>query len=71
MSARPDHYRDPDAHPANSLVSGGSALVVDGWGAVLMQRRSDSGNWSIPGGPRIYTDPEHAISYADGEVFPT
>ncbi|MGQ4601608.1 NUDIX domain-containing protein [Nocardia sp. R6R-6] len=34
----------------NSLVPGGSALVVDDHGAILMQRRSDSGNWSFPGG---------------------
>ncbi|AXK89133.1 NUDIX domain-containing protein [Nocardia farcinica] len=97
MSARRDYYRDPDAPAANSLVPGGSALVVDDRGAVLMQRRSDSGNWSLPGGVMeigetleqcvvretkeetgldieitgilgIYTDPEHVIAYADGEV---
>ncbi len=62
-----------------------------------MQRRSDSGNWSLPGGVMdigetleqcviretkeetgldieitgllgIYTDPEHVIEYADGEI---
>ncbi|WP_083884468.1 NUDIX domain-containing protein [Nocardia higoensis] len=97
MSSRRDYYRDPDAPSANSLVPGGSALIVDDMGAVLMQRRSDSGNWSFPGGTMeigetleqcvvretkeesgldieitgilgIYTDPEHVIAYADGEV---
>ncbi|MFI7001638.1 NUDIX domain-containing protein [Nocardia sp. NPDC050175] len=50
MSNRRDYYRDPDAPRANSLVPGGSALIVDEDGAILMQRRSDSGNWSLPGG---------------------
>lgn len=97
MASRRDYYRDPDAPRPNSLVPGGSALVVDERGAILMQRRSDSGNWSLPGGVMdigetleqcvireteeetglriqitgilgIYTDPEHVIAYADGEV---
>lgn len=50
MPPRCDYYQDPTAPQANSLVPGGSALVVDDRGAVLMQRRSDSGNWSFPGG---------------------
>ncbi|WP_194831933.1 NUDIX domain-containing protein [Nocardia sp. XZ_19_369] len=50
MSNRRDYYRDPHAPKANSLVPGGSALIVDEQGAILMQRRSDSGNWSLPGG---------------------
>ncbi|MFI1919069.1 NUDIX domain-containing protein [Nocardia sp. NPDC020380] len=50
MGSRHDYYRDPSAPKANSLVPGGSALVVDERGAILMQRRSDSGNWSFPGG---------------------
>lgn len=97
MSRRRDYYHDPAAPEANSLVPGGSALVTDDAGRVLMQRRSDSGNWSLPGGVMdigetlgqcvireakeetgldieltgllgIYTDPEHVIAYADGEV---
>lgn len=50
MSRRTDYYHDPDAPVANSLVPGGSALVVDGTGRILLQRRADSGNWSLPGG---------------------
>ncbi|WP_405137607.1 NUDIX hydrolase [Nocardia sp. NBC_01388] len=97
MSGRHDYYRDPNAPKANSLVPGGSALVVDAQGAILLQRRRDSGNWSLPGGIMeigetleecvvretkeesgldieitgllgIYTDPEHVIAYADGEI---
>ncbi|MEV0465732.1 NUDIX domain-containing protein [Nocardia tengchongensis] len=50
MGSRRDYYRDPNAPKANSLKPGGSALVVDEVGRVLMQRRGDSGNWSLPGG---------------------
>ncbi|MFE1595776.1 NUDIX domain-containing protein [Nocardia sp. NPDC058705] len=50
MSSRRDYYRDPRAPKANSLVPGGSMLVVDDGGRILMQRRGDSGNWSLPGG---------------------
>lgn len=50
MGSRRDYYKDPDAPKPNSLKPGGSALVVDDAGRVLMQRRGDSGNWSLPGG---------------------
>ncbi|GGK66824.1 NUDIX domain-containing protein [Nocardia camponoti] len=50
MSTRRDHYNDPAAPKANSLVPGASALVADAEGRILMQRRRDSGNWSLPGG---------------------
>ncbi len=50
MGSRRDYYKDPDAPEPNSLKPGGSALVVDDAGRVLMQRRGDSGNWSLPGG---------------------
>ncbi|MFB7719553.1 NUDIX domain-containing protein [Nocardia sp. NPDC056100] len=50
MGSRRDYYNDPDAPEPNSLKPGGSALVVDDSGRVLMQRRGDSGNWSFPGG---------------------
>ena len=50
MSGRRDCYHDPAAPEANSLVPGGSAVVVDDQGRVLMQRRTDSGNWALPGG---------------------
>lgn len=50
MGSRRDYYRDPNAPKANSLVPGGSVLVVDSAGRILMQCRGDSGNWSLPGG---------------------
>lgn len=50
MSKRVDYYHDPEAPTANSLVVGSSAVVVDEAGRILLQRRSDSGNWALPGG---------------------
>lgn len=50
MSKRTDFYHDPEAPAANSLVVGSSAVVVDDEGQILLQRRSDSGNWALPGG---------------------
>jgi ADP-ribose pyrophosphatase YjhB (NUDIX family) len=50
VSKRVDYYNDPDAPRANSLVVGSSAVVVDGENRILLQRRSDSGNWALPGG---------------------
>jgi len=47
---RVDYYHDPDAPAANSLVVGSSAIVVDDGNRILLQRRSDSGNWALPGG---------------------
>lgn len=48
--ARIDYYHDMSAPDANSLVVGSSAIVVDSEKRVLLQRRSDSGNWALPGG---------------------
>jgi ADP-ribose pyrophosphatase YjhB (NUDIX family) len=50
VTQRTDYYDDPEGPAPNSLVPGGSALVVDDAGRVLLQRRADSGNWSLPGG---------------------
>jgi ADP-ribose pyrophosphatase YjhB (NUDIX family) len=48
--ARVDYLHDPNAPVANSLVVGSSAIVVDDESRILLQRRSDSGNWALPGG---------------------
>jgi ADP-ribose pyrophosphatase YjhB (NUDIX family) len=47
---RREYYDDPDAPEPNSLVVATSAVVADGQGRILMQRRADSGNWALPGG---------------------
>lgn len=47
---RIEHFDDPDAPPANSLVPAASAVVVDDSGAILLICRTDNELWSIPGG---------------------
>jgi ADP-ribose pyrophosphatase YjhB (NUDIX family) len=47
---RIDHYNDPDAPRANSLVPAASAVVLDQDGRILLHRRTDNQLWSIPGG---------------------
>ncbi|MBR7830249.1 NUDIX domain-containing protein [Actinospica sp. MGRD01-02] len=50
MPSRIDYYDDPDAPPANSLVPSVNVVVVDDAGRILMIRRTDNGNWAVPGG---------------------
>ncbi|CAL9423851.1 NUDIX hydrolase [Streptomyces sp. enrichment culture] len=47
---RTEYYDDPDAPEPNSLVVAASAVVTDGDGRVLLQRRRDNGLWALPGG---------------------
>jgi ADP-ribose pyrophosphatase YjhB (NUDIX family) len=47
---RIEHFNDPDAPPANSLIPAASAIVVDEAARILLIRRSDNALWSIPGG---------------------
>jgi ADP-ribose pyrophosphatase YjhB (NUDIX family) len=47
---RIEHYEDPDAPRANSLVPAASAVVTDGTGRILLARRADNDLWTIPGG---------------------
>lgn len=49
MSPRTDWYDDPAAPEVNSLAPA-SAVCVEHEGRVLLIQRSDSGNWSLPGG---------------------
>jgi 8-oxo-dGTP pyrophosphatase MutT (NUDIX family) len=49
-SRRIDYYDDPEAPEANSLVPSVNVVVVNGAGEVLMIRRTDNGNWALPGG---------------------
>jgi 8-oxo-dGTP pyrophosphatase MutT (NUDIX family) len=50
VKRRIDYYDDPDAPAANSLVPSVNVVVVNGSGEILMIRRTDNGNWAVPGG---------------------
>lgn len=50
MARRIDYHDDPAAPEANSLVPAAVAVVVREDGAVLLIRRTDNGNWALPGG---------------------
>jgi ADP-ribose pyrophosphatase YjhB (NUDIX family) len=48
--ARIEHFNDPNAPVAKSLVPAASAVVADQTGAILLIERTDNGLWTIPGG---------------------
>jgi ADP-ribose pyrophosphatase YjhB (NUDIX family) len=51
MSAqRIDYYDSPEAPRANSLVPAVNVVVVNEAGEILLIRRTDNGNWALPGG---------------------
>jgi ADP-ribose pyrophosphatase YjhB (NUDIX family) len=50
MGRRIDYYDDPSAPVPNSLVPSVNVVVVSGANEILMIRRSDNGNWAVPGG---------------------
>ncbi|MER7209853.1 NUDIX domain-containing protein [Streptosporangium sp. NPDC000239] len=51
MTARRiDFYDDPAAPAPNSLVPSVNVVVVNDAGDILMIRRTDNGNWAVPGG---------------------
>jgi 8-oxo-dGTP pyrophosphatase MutT (NUDIX family) len=50
VSRRIDYYDDPSAPKANSMIPSVNVVVVNDAGDVLMIRRSDNGNWAVPGG---------------------
>jgi ADP-ribose pyrophosphatase YjhB (NUDIX family) len=47
---RIDYYDSPEAPRANSLVPAVNVVVVNHAGAILLIRRTDNGNWALPGG---------------------
>ena len=47
---RVEYYDDPAAPAANALVPASNLLVTDDDGAILLQRRRDTGQWALPGG---------------------
>ncbi len=50
MARRIDFHDDPDAPSANSIVPAINAAVTNDAGELLLIRRSDNDNWSLPGG---------------------
>ncbi|MGC4804275.1 NUDIX domain-containing protein [Micromonospora sp. DT233] len=48
--ARVEHYHDPNAPKANSIVVAVSVFVRDDDGRVLLIQRTDNNLWSLPGG---------------------
>src|ERR1700722_4501912 len=49
-SKRIDYYDSPDAPKANSLVPAVNVVVVNDAAEILLIRRTDNGNWALPGG---------------------
>jgi ADP-ribose pyrophosphatase YjhB (NUDIX family) len=47
---RIDYYDSPEAPKANSLVPSVNVVVVNDAGEILLIRRTDNGNWALPGG---------------------
>jgi 8-oxo-dGTP pyrophosphatase MutT (NUDIX family) len=50
VSRRIDYHDDPAAPEPNSVVPAAVAVVAREDGAVLLIRRTDNGNWALPGG---------------------
>src|SRR5215469_12735351 len=50
MPERIDYLDDPAAPKANSLVPSANVIVVNDQGQILLIRRTDNGNWAVPGG---------------------
>ena len=50
MPKRIDYLNDPAAPKANSIVPSANVIVVNNQGEILLIRRTDNGNWAVPGG---------------------
>ena len=50
MARRIDYHHDPGAPPATSIVPSVNVAVINDAGELLLIRRSDNGNWALPGG---------------------
>ena len=50
MGRRLDFHDDPDAPQAGSIVPSVNVVVTSGAGEILLIRRTDNGNWALPGG---------------------
>ncbi|GAB3979207.1 NUDIX domain-containing protein [Actinoallomurus acanthiterrae] len=50
MGRRIDYYDDPNAPEANSMVPSVNVVVTNDKDEILLIRRTDNDNWSLPGG---------------------
>lgn len=50
MSRRIDYFNDPTAPKAINIAPSANVIVVNDDGKILMIRRTDNGNWAVPGG---------------------
>jgi 8-oxo-dGTP pyrophosphatase MutT (NUDIX family) len=50
MARRLDFHDDPDAPQAGSIVPSVNVVVTNAAGEILLIRRTDNGNWALPGG---------------------
>ena len=50
MGERIDYLDDPAAPKATSVVPSANVIAVNGQGEILLIRRTDNGNWAVPGG---------------------
>ena len=50
MPRRIDYHHDPDAPPATTIVPSVNVAVTNDAGKLLLIRRTDNGNWALPGG---------------------
>jgi 8-oxo-dGTP pyrophosphatase MutT (NUDIX family) len=50
MASRIDYHDDPAAPAANSIVPSANVVVANDAGEILLIRRTDNGNWALPGG---------------------
>jgi len=49
-ATRIDYFDDPGAPVATSMVPSVNVIVADDDGRILLIRRTDNGNWAVPGG---------------------
>jgi ADP-ribose pyrophosphatase YjhB (NUDIX family) len=52
--ARIEHFNDPEAPKANTIVAAATAFVQDDQGRVLLIRRTDNKLWALPGGAQNF-----------------
>jgi ADP-ribose pyrophosphatase YjhB (NUDIX family) len=66
---RTEYYYDPAAPTPNSLVPASNLLIINESGQVLLIKRSDTGQWAIPGGKQEFGESaaECAIREAEEE----